>query len=271
MNCRVIGCANQAGGVGKSNVAVNLAAFLAQDFRVAVIDCDGQETSTMQLSVNPYQIEHSLQDALLNPKQYSWTDIVVKTEFNLDLIPASENLYTADLDLMNEWERESRLKKFLRPARRQYDFIIVDLPPSLGLMAVNCLNAVDDVLVICQAHPKSFNGLNMLLTTIERVRDSLNPDLKIIGVVLTLFEERTRVARQTLEKLRSHKELGQKILKTIIRKNTTLAEAGHREDIEAEHGIAVLGQPILYFDRKGSSPGYQDYESLAKEIAALTQ
>jgi len=271
MDCKVIAFTNQAGGVGKSTTVVNTATFLAEKYRVAVIDFDGQQTTTMNFGVNPYNCEFSVHDALIDPKKHSFKDLIVKTDYNVDLIPASEELYAVDITLVNYIGRESRLKKFLEPARRKYDFILIDLPPSLGLIQVNGLNASDYVVIICQAHPKSFNGLNMLLKTIAHVQKELNEDLKILGTLVTIFEKRARVCQKTLDKLMTFEPLKNNILETIIHKNVTLAEAGHVAEEDTDHGIAILGKPIKYFDTAKSSAGYEDYEKFANEVVTLIE
>jgi chromosome partitioning protein len=270
LDCQVIAFTNQAGGVGKSTTVVNVACFLAEHYKVAVVDFDGQQTTTMNFGVNPYACTHSIHDALLDPKKYPFKDIVLKTEYGVDLVPASEELYAVDINLVNYIGRESRLQKFLEPARRRYDYILVDLPPSLGLIQVNGLNAADYVVIVCQAHPKSFNGLNMLLKTIDHVKVELNEHLQILGALVTIFESRAKVCIKTMDKIKSFAPLQGQILDTVIRKNVTLAEAGHVSEEETDHGIAILGKPIRYYDPIGSSVGYKDYQQLALEIMQRT-
>lgn len=266
MDCKVIAFTNQAGGVGKSTTVVNTATFLAEKYKVAVIDFDGQQTTTMNFGVNPYTCEFSVHDALIDPKKHLFKNLVIKTEYNVDLIPASEELYAVDINLVNYIGRENRLKKFLEPARRKYDYILIDLPPSLGLIQVNGLNASDYVVIICQAHPKSFNGLNMLLNTIAHVKKELNDDLKILGTLVTIYEKRAKVCQKTLEKLQTYAPLQQNLMRTIIHKNVTLAEAGHVAEEDTDHGIAILGKPIKFYDVNKTSAGYDDYEKFAQEL-----
>lgn len=271
MDCKVIAFTNQAGGVGKSTTVVNTATFLAEKYKVAVVDFDGQQTTTMNFGINPYKCEYSVHDALIDPKKHLFKNLVIQTEYNVDLVPASEELYAVDINLVNYIGRENRLKKFLEPARRKYDFILIDLPPSLGLIQVNGLNAADYVVIICQAHPKSFNGLNMLLNTIAHVQKELNDDLKILGTLVTIFEKRAKVCQKTFDKLQSYPPLQNHLLKTIIHKNVTLAEAGHVSEEDTDHGIAILGKPIKFYDVNGTSTGYEDYQKFAIEIAEKVQ
>ena len=263
---KIIAFTNQAGGVGKSTSVVNIAAFLSKKYKVLVVDADGQQTATMNLGINPYQLDYSLYHSLVQPEKYPFKKVVVQTEYGVDLLPATEDLYMIELDLASAIGREARLKKLLKVASLSYDYILMDMPPSLGLMQINGLNAADEVVIVCQSQPKSANGLGMLLSSIERVREHLNAELEIKGVLITLYEKNTRVANKTIERITSHEAVKDRIFKTFIRKNVTLAEAGHRQEIETDKGIAILGEPILFFDEEGKSNGYQDYEALTKEF-----
>lgn len=263
---KIIAFTNQAGGVGKSTSVVNIAAFLAKKYKVLVVDADGQQTTTMNLGINPYELDYSLYHALVHPEKYPFKKVMVHTEYGVDLLPATEDLYMIELDLASAIGREARLKKLLKVASLSYDYILIDMPPSLGLMQINGLNAADEVVIVCQSQPKSANGLGMLLSSIERVREHLNAELEIKGVLITLYEKNTRVAGKTIERITNHEAVKDRVFKTFIRKNVTLAEAGHRQEIETAKGIAILGEPILFFDEEGKSNGYQDYEALTKEF-----
>lgn len=265
---KIIAFTNQAGGVGKSTTVVNLAAFLGKTHKVLVVDADGQQTATMNLGINPYQLKHSLYDCLIAPDKFPLQKVALKTEYGVDLLPATDDLYMVELDLANAINRDGRLKKLLHDQKNNYDYVLIDMPPSLGLMQINGLNAAQEIIIVCQAQPKSANGLDMLLHNIGRVKEHLNPDLNIMGVLITLYEKNTRVAAKTVERIKQHEEVRNKIFKTYIRKNVTLAEAGHKQEVENKRGVAILGEPILFFDVEGKSNGYQDYEALSQEVIA---
>ena len=194
----IIAFTNQAGGVGKSTTVVNIAAFLGKNHKVLVVDADGQQTTTMNLGINPYELDHSLYHCLVHPEKFPFQKVVLKTNYNVDLLPATEDLYMIELDLASAIGREGRLKKLLKIASLNYDYIFIDMPPSLGLMQINGLNAANEVVIVCQSQPKSANGLGMLLSSIERVREHLNQDLEIKGVLITIYEKNTRVANKTI-------------------------------------------------------------------------
>lgn len=266
MACRVIAFMNQKGGCGKTATAVSLGAIWGQQgHRTLVVDGDPQQNTTLSLGINPYTVEYTLYDALLKPKTCSFDEVVVSTGFeNLDLVPSHDELYGADLDLVSEMGREERLKRFLRPAFRVYDYILIDSPPSLSLLSVNILNAAREVFIILQAHPHSYLGLEMLLSTIQKVQENLNPDLAITGVIVTIYDTGTKVSRLIHEKILTDPRLKGKVMETLIRKNITMANCTIAEEAEANGVPIFLGRPISYFDP--GSHGAKDYEKLAREI-----
>ncbi len=254
MNTRNVAVANEKGGVGKTVTVINLGAALAgMGKKVLVVDMDPQANATRGLGVTVADGMLTAYDVIKNHKSSAAGKAVVKTAWEgLDLLPSDSELAGADIELVNEYGRENRLKRALAGIRDRYDFIIMDTPPSLSLLTVNVFTFATEVLVPCQTHPYAYAALENLFDTIEVVQDEINADLEVKGIVPTFFDRRTRVSHEILEKLRTDQRYRDLICSSIIRVNTTIAES------------ANAGMPIMHF-RKNSF-GAVDYQGLAEEL-----
>ena len=247
---RIIAIANQKGGVGKTTTAINLSACLAEiGQKVLTIDIDPQGNTTSGLGVDKNKVENSVNDMLL--EECGIEACIVETEIEHQfLIPSNVNLAGAEIELIGIEEKEYILRKETKKIKDNYDFLIIDCPPSLNMLTVNALTAADTVLVPIQCEYYALEGLSQLIRTIELVRQRLNPELVIEGAVFTMYDARTNLSLQVVENVKGY--LHQNIYKTIIPRNVRLAEA-------PSHGL-----PINLYDTK--SAGAESYRLLAQEV-----
>ncbi len=248
---RRLAVANQKGGVGKTTTAINLGAGLAElDYRVLIIDLDPQGNATTGVGVNPRNLETSMYDVVIN--EVPIENCIEATSFrNLFVAPAALDLAGAEIELVPAFSRELRLRRALEAVEGDYDFVLIDCPPSLGLLTVNGLAAAHEVLVPIQCEYYALEGLGQLLRNVELVRRSLNPELDVSTIVLVMYDARTKLADQVVQEVRTH--FGDRVCRNIVPRTVRLSEA------------PSFGQPIMAFDP--ASRGAIAYRELAREVS----
>ena len=241
---------NQKGGVGKSTTAINLGAALAEEgLKVLIVDIDPQGNASSGLGIDKTEVEYSIYDLLLEGVDFS--DVIISVnESKLDIIPANIDLAGAEIELVSQISRESRLDKALKGDTDIYDYILIDCPPSLGLLTLNALTAADGVIVPIQCEYYALEGLGQLLETIKLVQNNLNSRLKLEGVLLTMYDSRTNLSDQVADEVKKH--FSDEIYQTVIPRNVRLTEA------------PSFGQSIISYDNRSS--GAKAYRKLAQEV-----
>ncbi len=250
MTTKIFSIANQKGGVGKTTTTVNLAAALAKaGKKVLLVDIDPQGNSTSGLGIDKRRCEKTVYDCLINEEKAE--NVLVETEYeNLCVCPSNLALSGAEIELISVMGRENRLKQSLASAKDIYDFILIDTPPSLGLITVNTLTAADSIIIPIQCEFYALEGVSQLVETVKRIKKALNPALFIQGIVMTMYDARTNLAMQVVDEVKRF--FPGKVYKTIIPRNVRVSEA------------PGFGKPVIYYDE--ASKGAEAYIELAAEL-----
>lgn len=250
---RIIAIANQKGGVAKTTTAVNLSAWIAiMGRRVLLVDIDPQGNATSGLGLNKDEMRHTIYDVLINGRDPREVIVPAPIE-NLDLLPSRIELAGAEIEMVGIKGREYMLKKAVAGIRERYEVLLVDCPPSLGLLTINAMAAADSVLIPIQCEYYALEGVGQLINTITLVQNGINPDLKIEGVLLTMFDGRTNLSIQVVDEVKRH--FRGKVYRSVIPRNVRLSEAPSH------------GKPVMVYDRR--SRGAEVYQDLAKEVLGL--
>lgn len=248
---KAIAIFNQKGGVGKTTTNINLSACLAmKGKKVLVVDIDPQGNTTSGIGLVKRKLQYTIYDVIVN-KDFDISKAILHTKTEgLDILPASVDLAGAEIELVNLEGRERRLKKAIDKVKPLYDFVFIDCPPSLGLLTINSLTAVDSVLIPIQCEFYALEGVSQLMSTVEMVRKNMNPNIEIEGVILSMFDGRTNLSLQVVQEVKKY--FGSKVFSTIIPRNVRLAEA------------PSYGLPIVKYDPK--SKGAKAYQQFATEL-----
>ncbi len=254
MSTQSIAVANEKGGVGKTVTVINLAAALTRENKkVLVVDMDPQGNATKGLGIAVTEEQPTVYNLVENSGAVAVSDTILPTEWDgLYVIPGDVDLAGAEVELVDVEGRENRLKEALAELPKDYDFILLDTPPSLSLLTVNVFSYARQVLIPCQTHPYASGALAELCDTIDAIKEEINPDIDILGIVPTFFDGRTRVSQQVLTQLKDDERYRDMLFETVVRANTTIAES------------AAVGRPVVFY-RKGSF-GAIDYNNLAEEL-----
>jgi len=251
---RIVAIANEKGGVGKTATVVNLGAALSlEGQKVLLVDMDPQHNTTNGLGIDATDDSISIYDLITNGGEYKARDAICRTKWEkLDLIPSHIDLSGAEIELVDEEGRENRLKDVIDQIAGDYDVIIMDTPPSLSLLTINVFAAASEVVVPCQTHPYAYKALEELFDTIDDIKEEINPDIMISGILPTFFDQRTKISRDILDRLQTDARYKDLLFDTFIRVNTAITASSDK------------GKPVVFYRK--SSYGANDYIALAREF-----